>query len=301
MTIGTAVVLMTGICGGRQEAQAQTQGTGNAPALALADNPPSVYAPPAPPRENEGVNNGGAHLDFNLDYMSEYIYRGLDYSKVAGNGHAADEQFDARLEFDTAHWPHPFLGVFGNILDSDPVSRFQEFRPYGGLELTLRPLTITVGDTYYVYPEREQFNTSEVFSKLTVDDGALFGSTKPVFTPYFYGAYDYNLNKGFYLETGIKHEFAFEDWPLKITTLADIGYVNHIHQQFVFVSPKAYGFQHYDVGLKLSYSLNALLGISDRFGKFSLEGSMWYTGGIQRHDFNTVDQLWGGAGFAFHY
>ena len=118
------------------------------------------------------------------------------------------------------------------------MSRFQEFRPYGGLEVTLRPLTITAGDTNYIYPEREHFNTSEVFTKLTIDDAGLFGADRPVFNPYFYGAYDYDLNSGFYLETGIKHEFLFVDGALKITTLADIGYVDHMRQQFVFVAKK---------------------------------------------------------------
>ena len=53
--------------------------------------------------------------------------------------------------------------------------------------------------------------------------------------------------------------------------------------------------------MKASYSLNTLLNISKRFGTFNLEGYLTYTGGIRRADFNTVDQLWGGAGIAYHY
>ena len=64
------------------QAQNPTDNAANAPALALLDGPPSVYASPAPPREDEGVNAGGAHFDLDVAYMSAYIYRGLDYSKA---------------------------------------------------------------------------------------------------------------------------------------------------------------------------------------------------------------------------
>lgn len=269
--------------------------------LSLVPDEPSVYAPPSLPREDEGVNFGGANLDLTAGYMTAYVYRGIDFDKAVGKHDSANAQFDGRLEFNLGRLPHPFVGVFSNIFNNDPVTRFQEFRPYLGLDLTVRPLSLEVGDNIYVFPDREDFNTSEVYARLTFDDSYLFRTDRPLFTPYIYGAYDYDLSHGFYVEAGVRHEFPIEETPLKFTVIADVAYVSNLRHQFIVINLNRSGFQHYDVGLIASYSLNRLFKDSGRFGQVSINGYLYYTGGINRDQFHGTDELWGGVGIAYHY
>ena len=133
--------------------------------LALLPEDDSVYAPPRPMREDEGVNQGGAHIDLNVNYMTAHFYRGINYNQVNDKKDAPNLQFDAKLEFDLGKLPHPFIGVFANVYDSDPISRFQEIRPVVGLEWKVRPFIAAVGHNSYIYPEREKFDTSEVWAQ----------------------------------------------------------------------------------------------------------------------------------------
>ena len=299
------VVVLAAWAAGRACAQstqpAIDEGADSIRKFSLAPEDTSVYAPPTAPREDEGVNAGGVNFDLSVNYTSAYIYRGVDYDKAVKQPDSANAQFEGLLEFNLGRLPHPFVGVFSNVFDSDPKSRFQEFRPFAGLELTLRPFTIATGVTSYIYPEREDFNTSEGWLKVTFDDSFLFGTDQPIFTPYVFGAYDYVLNDGFYVEAGVKHEFPIQDTPLKFTALADGAYVSHYRDQFVHVSPDRTGFQHYDVGVIATYNLNQLFKIPNRYGQFSITGYVYYTNGIENDRFHAANELWGGGGISFHY
>jgi hypothetical protein len=141
----------------------------------------SIYAPPEPVKEQEGVNAGGVNFRLTVNYMTDYVYRGVDHSEVGGAEDAPNLQFDAKLSFNLGKLPHPFIGVFANIYNDDPISRFQEIRPTAGFDWTLKPLTFSAGWIYYVYPEREEMNTSEAFASVTIDDSFLFHTAQPIF------------------------------------------------------------------------------------------------------------------------
>ena len=266
----------------------------------------SVYAPPEPPREEEGVNNGGVNFDLTVRYVTDYVYRGISHNRAAGgNEHASNFQADTKLSFNLGRLPHPYVGVFANVNDSDPLSRFQEIRPVFGMEYTLRPLILNIGHNTYIYPERERLNpspnTSEVFAQITVDDSYFFLTPQPILSPYIYAAYDYQRNEGWYLEAGVKHDFIFEDAGFTLTTYGDVGYLSEFPQQFVLVSPKDSGFQHYDLGIIASLSLNHLFNLATpRFGQFAIEGYLTYTGRFS-NPLLADSILWGGVGLAFKY
>jgi hypothetical protein len=97
----------------------------------------------------------------------------------------------------------------------------------------------------------------------------------------------------------VKHDFAFEDWGLVLTAVADVGYVSH-QGFFTLKNGTSSGFQHYDVGLIGTYSLNTLINIPHRYGQWSLKGYLYYTDGID-HNLRADTQLWGGAGIQFEY
>jgi hypothetical protein len=264
-----------------------------------------VYDPPQPPREDEGINNGGVNTEVDVRYLTDDVYRGVSHDIAAGgNPHAANFQVQTTLSFNLGKLPHPFVGVFTDVDDSDPVSRFQEIRPYFGLTYTIRPLIFEVGYNAYIYPERERLNpspnTSEFYLKLTLDDSYFFLTPQPVLSPYIYGAYDYQRNKGWYIETGLRHDFNFEDYGFVLTPYGDVAYVSNFAQQFVAVSAQDSGFQHYDLGIVGTLSLNHVFNLPPRYGQFSVQGYCTYTSNFSNAVLaNRV--TWGGVGLVFRY
>jgi hypothetical protein len=274
--------------------------------LAMEPDTESVYAPPVAPREEEGINQGAVNLDLTVRYMTDYVYRGIDYGETipgttfgGGAEDAPNLQFDGRILFDLGKLPHPYVGIFVNVYDSDPISRFQTVRPFFGLEWNIRPLTIDVGHQNFIYPERDDSSTAEVYGKITFDDSWLFRTEKPLLSPYVYAAYDYDLYNGYYLEGGVSHDFAIEDTGIVLTALADVAYVRG-QQIYLLEGTDDTGFQHYDLGLIGRYSLNTLLNIPKRYGDFSLEGYIYYTDSLDSQ-LRADTQIWGGVGIRFQY
>ncbi|MGH7213551.1 MAG: hypothetical protein ACREIT_02125 [Tepidisphaeraceae bacterium] len=294
--IACALSLPTGV---RAEEPAPT----TRPALLwLAEDPESVYAPPSPPRENEGVNEGGVNAELEVRYLTDHVYRGLDYSEVGGTEDSANLQFDGRLSFNLGKLPHPFIGLFVNVYDLDPVSQFQEIRPVFGADWTIKPFVLSAGNTTYIYPEREDLNTSEVWGRIAFDDSFLWGTEKPILSPYVLGAYDYDVNDGWYLEAGVRHDVEIEDLGILLSFIGRVNYVRGMQQQFVFATPDDddTGFQAAEVGLVGKYSLNTLFNVSRRYGEWSLNGYLFYTDQLDQ-DLPATDQLWGGVGIGFRY
>ena len=106
----------------------------------------SVYSPPAPPKEDEGFNSGGVNIDLTFRYMTDNVYRGVSRTEQENHPHSNNLQFEGRLDFNLGKLPHPFIGSFVNIHSSDPISRFQEIRPYFGLNWNLRPFVVEAGN-----------------------------------------------------------------------------------------------------------------------------------------------------------
>jgi len=276
--------------------------------------PPSPYAPIEPDRDEDGTNKGGLNVDLDFRYLTDDVYRGVSHNRAVyvntpdspaqGNLHASNFQTDLKLSFNTGPFPHPFVGVFSNINDSDPLSRFQEIRPFAGLDYTIRPLIFSSGVNTYIYPERERFtpspNTSEAFLKLTLDDSYFFLSPNALLSPYVYAAYDFQRNQGWYLEAGVKHDFDFQDFGFVLSPYADVAYISHFPQQFIEVSPHSSGFQHYDVGLIGTFSLNHLFKLAPRYGQFSIQGYLTYTSKFSNPEFGNTE-LWGGVGLKYRY
>jgi hypothetical protein len=264
----------------------------------------SVYALPVPATEDQGINQGGVNLHMTITYLTDYVYRGVDQSQALNPGaefgeeNAANFQFHGTMTFNLGQVPHPFIGVFANVLESDPVSNFQEVRPFFGAEWSIRPFVFAAGSNQYTYPDRGDLDTAEVWGRITLDDAAVFRLDDPILSPYIFAAYDYDRYHGWYVEAGVKHDFVLEDTGITLTALANVAY---IYKHDVFEMPEQdQGFQHYEFGLIGRYSLNLLLNIPQRYGRWSLNGYIFYTDGIH-DDLNADTELWGGAGVEFTY
>ncbi|HYE21535.1 MAG TPA: hypothetical protein VEA69_24025 [Tepidisphaeraceae bacterium] len=270
--------------------------------LALLPSDQSVYAPPAAPRGDEdGFNAGGVNFDLTFRYTSDYVYRGVDRSEVGGKEDAPNLQFEGRMTFDLGKLPHPFVGAFVNVYDADPISRFQEIRPFFGFTWNLRPFDVEVGNITYIYPERDEDNTGEVYGRISFDDSWLWKTDRKILTPYVMVAYDYDKYEGWYAEAGLRHDFEFEGTGL---TLSGVGHIAYVLDNAFFARQaggKDSGLQHYQVGMIANYSLNRLFDVpSTRFGTWSLEAYVFYTdrtGSELRAD----KQIWGGIGIGFKY
>jgi len=272
----------------------------------------SIYAPREALGEEQGANTGGVNFSFTFGAWSDYVYRGIDRSESGGAEDSPNLQFDGQMRFDLGRVPSLFVGVFTNVYNSDPISRFQEIRPYFGLDATIRPLKIAVGNTFYIYPERDEFNTAELWARLTVDDSYFFRTRDPVLSPYVLAAWDYDTFNGLYLEFGVRHDFAVEDTPLTISPTASLAYVSGNRQfrqplgpvpdpafDFGTTGPDS-GFQHYEVGVEVTYNLNGLLTIPARYGKLDFKGYLFYTDGLDDH-LRADTELYGGLGIGFSY
>jgi hypothetical protein len=272
----------------------------------------SVYAPPEAPQQEQGVNEGAVNFSLTVGYWTDYVFRGIDRSESGGSEDSPNILFDGSMRFDLGRYPTLFMGVFSNIYDSDPISRFQEIRPYFGLELTARPVTVAFGNTFYIYPDRDDFNTAELWVKMTLDDSYFFRSDDPIFQPYVLAAWDYDTYNGLYVELGVRHDFEIEDTPLTLSPIARIAYVSGNKEfrkptgptpdpAFDFGSSgKDSGFQHYDLGLEATYGLNQLFNIPARYGKIDFKAYLFYTDGLD-NDLRADSELYGGVGIGFSY
>ena len=275
--------------------------------LSLQPAPPadeSVYALPVPATEDQGTNQGGVNTNFRITYLTDYLFRGIDRAEALNPGtnlgkeDAANFQFDGTITFNLGEMPHPFIGIFANVLESDPVSNFQEVRPFIGAEWRIRPLVFAGGHNTYTFPDRGDLDTAEFWGKITLDDAAVFRRDEPILSPYVFAAYDYDLYNGWYIEAGVRHDFVLEDTGITLTALASVAYV-YKHELFE-TAEEHQGLQHYELGLIGRYSLNVLMNIPQRYGRWSLNGYIFYSDGIN-NDLRADTELWGGAGIEFTY
>ncbi len=274
-----------------------------APSLASAQAvPESVYPPPEPDMSSDTPRDLQTGFRFRLDatYLTDYVWRGIERFDAGRHEDEGNEQFNTKIGFDLGKLPHPYIGLFVNVAENDPISNFEEVRPEIGFDWPVRPLTISAGYTSYIFPDRSDSDTNEVFLRLALDDSSLFHAERPVFHPYILAAYDFDLYQGLYLEAGIDHTLPIENTGLVFIANAHAAYVNG-HDLFAFNPEKTNsGFQHWQIGVTAKYTLNTLLNIPDRFGQISLNGYINYTDSID-DDLLAADQLWGGAGITLEF
>jgi len=266
--------------------------------LSVVDEPESVY-PQILSEPNEGINAGAVHFSLDVSYLTRYVFRGVDQATLPGHSENS-LQFNGEAEFDLGKIPHPFIGLFANVFNQDPVARFEEVRPVVGLRWTIKPLTLEGTYTAYLYPDRKDLDTHEGTLKLTLDDSRLWNHDTPLFSPYIFAAYDFELYYGVYLEFGIKHDFVIEETGITLTPSASIGY--SLGDSY-FRKPGSLsdsGPQHYELGLTLNYSLNHLLNIPHGFGRWNIRGYFFDDNGIDS-DLRADTRLFGGGGIDFEY
>lgn len=282
----------------------------------------SVYAPPELPVEGQGVNEGAVHFELGISYFTDYVFRGVEPFEVGGSEDALNLQLTTKLSFDLGKLPHPYVSAFVNVAEDDEISNFQEVRPSVGFDWTIKPLVISAGFTSYIYPDRDQLETNEIFVGIALDDKILVGG-KPIPVPYAMAAYDFDLYDGLYIEAGLRYRMAFDEIGLVVTATGSVAYVSGYNAYVSYnvggtnttvpglFTPAAgvggpgeleevTGFQHWQVGITAEYSLNKLFAVSSRYGEWSICGAIYYTDGID-DDLAATEQIWGGGGIVLRF
>ncbi len=267
--------------------------------------PDSVYPGELPPASPDDRNQpGGVMADFRVNYVTDYIFRGI---KPFADPQSDDNkdglalQFDGKVSIDLGKLPHPYISVFVNVGDNDPVSSFQEVRPTVGFDWPLKPIILSAGHTSYIYPNRSGLDTGEIFVRIELDDSDIFGRERPLLRPYVFAAYDYDLYDGLYLQAGLQPKIDVENTGLSFTLDAHAAYVaqHSFFSQGLLEGEAGFedtGFQHWQVGLIGQYDLNQALNIPERFGQWSVLGYLYYTSTFD-DALRGEDLLWGGGGF----
>ncbi|HMO26219.1 MAG TPA: hypothetical protein PKB10_08115, partial [Tepidisphaeraceae bacterium] len=148
--------------------------------LTLQQAPETVYAPPQPPQPQSGVNEGAVHFVGEARYMTDYVFRGIERFEVPGAEDRLNLQVHSKFTMDLGKLPHPFLELFVNVAENDPISSFQEIRPTLGFDWPIRPFVFSAGHSTYLFPDRDSLETNEVFGKVAFDDSVIWGTRNPV-------------------------------------------------------------------------------------------------------------------------
>lgn len=263
--------------------------------------PESVYPPPEPVASDEERNLGsGINVDLVARFLTDHMWRGIERFDANSKEDFANIQLQGKLALDLGKLPHPFVDLFLNMAEDDPESTLQEIRPTIGFDWTIRPLVLSAGYIGYIFPERDNIDTGEVFAQISFDDSGIFKQDQPVLSPYIYGAYDFDEFDGVYLEAGFRHRHPIEETDLTFELNAHVAYVNGLDLLFSDNTEDDSGFHHYQIGLNAIYQLNNTLNISERYGVWSIIGYLNYTDGIDS-DLNASTQLWGGVGIKLEF
>ena len=275
-------------------------------ATAVADEPagsgrPGEAAPAARKPAGEGLEPTsewrkplpiGLSADYTL--VSDYIWRGANFSEYAGEGaEAPNHQVSLGASYDAGRW-----GVFGAAMwfeffqGQNDLARasdccLQEMDlvlswSYGLSQLSeCVPVTFETGWIRYVFPNAggDARATDEWYVRLDVDDSGLWGTAGGVLNPFVAYYLDVDDVRGSWLEVGIGHDFA----------LAEMGMDNTPVLKNVTVAPSlVLGIDHRYwsdttrlgnllYGLAVGYDLSGALGLPERYGILGVSGFLNYS------------------------
>jgi len=274
-------------------------------------------APAAAPAEVEGsANPYPVTLGVEYTVVSDYIWRGANFSEYAGEGRERlNHQVDVSLSADLADLG---IGDFGSITFDAWFEIYEGQRAMApGSETSLQevdytlswayaipetPVSVELGWIAYTFPNTggDGYSSYEVYGAVAFNDGALFGQEDGVLNPSIAYNYDYDLVEAGVLTLAVEHEFAISDLTdapvLKDMTITPsatvvidnrfwdkaIGGTGHTSTRVGFV----------DYGLAAGMDLNSVLDIPAKYGAFSLGAFVNYSDALRDDLLN--DEFYGG-------
>jgi len=271
----------------------------------------------APGKAEGSANPYPVTLAVEYTMVSDYIWRGANFSEYAGEGreklnHQVDIALSADLKdlglpdfgsitFDA--WFEIYEGQRTMAPGSETSTQEVDYTISWAYDIPKTPVSIELGWIAYTFPNTggDGYSTYEVYASVGVNDGALFGLEDGVLNPTVTYNYDYDLVEAGVLTITVKHEFALDDLlglpTLKHMTLKPsasalidnrywdkaLGGTGHTSTRLAVM----------DYGLALGADLNGLLDIPERYGAFSLTTFVNYSDALRDDLLN--DEFYGGV------
>lgn len=275
---------------------------------------------------------GGLSLSVDFTYVTDYMWRGINFSEYKKEGReAANWQLGVGFEIDPAYLGAPGIGVFGGAFwwewyadqekaDFSPwsSSNLQEvdYQVYWAYNWEEIGLGIEAGWIAYHFPRLRETAAPdastggsdgaynhEVYVTLSYDDSKIFG--QPILNPYFSYYLEIDDNNYSYMEFGVSHEFALKDWcgemflvkDMTVTPSAALGVDHRIYDKGGYSGSNQKGTKLAVLiyGVEVGLDLSSALAIPEEFGSWSVAGFINYQQSLHDRGENTNDNLWGGV------
>jgi hypothetical protein len=254
----------------------------------------------------ETIEESSFPISFGLSYYlySDYIFRFVNFSEYPGEGREKlNHQFSTDVGFD--------LGDFGSLSFTawfewyaaqkklDPVDggqNAQEIDYTIAWSYDVEPIatTLSIGLTWYTFPNAKAANTFEYFVGLEHNDAWMWKWLLPenedgVLNPTFFLAHDVDEIGGVWMEFGISHTFDIvENFTLTPGTLVAIDGGYNRDDTFRFAGAQ--------VSLIAEYDIGALMQLPPWAGSLTLTGELYFNDawGNAEDDRTIQDEFWGG-------
>ncbi len=247
-------------------------------------------------------------LSLNYYLYSDYVYRFVNYSEYGTEGREKPNH-QVTTDFNVE------LGDFGKIgfatffewyaaqkqVAADPEkggANIQEidYTIYWSYAIEAIYTNLTLGYTFYTFPNAKSFNTSEWYLLFAHNDAWLWKGLFPenedgVLNPTFLLVHDWDEIGGVWMEFGLSHTFdVFENFTITPGWLVaiDAGYYRDDHVRFA-------GDRW---SLIMAYDLGSLMQIPEWAGALSITGELYWNnpwGNVEDTGI-AQDVFWGGMG-----
>ena len=275
---------------------------------------------------------------FRIKYtlVTDYIWRGLNFSEYAGEGR---EKLNHQLDISaTAALKDLGLPDFGNVTvgawcnyyvgyeaqnpgpPTNASNKFMEFDYTVSWEYEIPDthLTVAAGWVAYNFPHLagDPHLTFEVFGKVTLNDGFIFGQKDPILSPSLAYHWDYDLVNAGVLIGAIKHKFALDELTegmpvvryMTLTPSASIILDNRYLDKAVAAAPggaptghNATTLSSAEVGLELAYDLSKAMDMDDEeYGSLKLAVFANLSMPLARQEL-LADEFYGGVSLGWEW
>lgn len=267
-------------------------------------------------------------LTLSVDYtmVSDYIWRGLNFSEFDGEGsEGLNQQLNLGFEIDPSAVGGPECGVFGGAVWFEWYAHQEQLTPwsssnlqevdytiYWAYEIEDISLGIELGWIGYHFPRvRENGSpnssdgayTHEVYVALSWDDAMIFGES--ILNPTFALYWDIDDVQAQFMTLGISHDFVLADMGcedvvvLKDTTVTPsmtLGIDHRYYDKSGNSTGTSVGTRLGNLlyGVDVAVDLSSALDIPSELGAITLTGFLYYSQSFHDENAAVQDEFFGG-------
>jgi len=272
----------------------------------------------------------GCPATFEITYSlySDYIFRGINFSEYAWEGREKpNHQLTTSLGIDVGDLVGAEPGTCGTFqFDTffewfaaqkqlDPVSGGQNWQEVDytlSWAYDIEPMssTLTLGWTFYAFPNAKQNNTHEWFVSIDHNDAWMWKWLYPdnedgVLNPSLALYHDVGVGAGdaAWVEFGLSHEFEVAE-DLTITPSWTLG-IDHTYYHYFAGDPddSTTRFANMLWGLDVTYDITELVRFPEKWGSVAVSGFIFFSDALGNAEDNRViqDEFFGGMSIGWSF